>query len=225
MIDNFFHSLDWSVLTDVLISVIPALFCITIHELAHGLTAYRLGDGTAKEMGRLTLNPIRHIDIFGLIMLVIFKFGWAKPVPVNMRNFKKPRTGMALTAIAGPLSNILLATVVLFIYGLVYTPLGGGKNRGEDGVILSIIQRIALLSVTLAVFNLLPIPPLDGSKVAFSFLPDRIYWKLMRYERYGIIILILILNTRFFNETFGAVTMDLFDRFFSIAQFAHDLFR
>jgi len=223
MINDFFQNLDWSVLTDILITVIPALFCITIHELAHGFTAYRLGDGTAKEMGRLTLNPVRHIDIFGLIMLVIFKFGWAKPVPVNMRNFKNPRIGMAVTAIAGPLSNIMLATVVMFVYGLLYTPLGGGRGQGVGGVALSIINRTALICITLSVFNLLPIPPLDGSKVAFSFLPDHIYTKLMRYERFGFIALILFLNTRIFNETFGALTISLYDKFFNIAQFAYDL--
>jgi len=223
MINEFFQNLDWSVLTDILITVIPALFCITIHELAHGFTAYSLGDSTAKEMGRLTLNPIKHIDIFGLIMLVIFKFGWAKPVPVDMRNFKSPRAGMAITAIAGPLSNILLATVVLFVYGLLYTPLGGGGSRGAGGAALAIINRTALLCITLAVFNLLPIPPLDGSKVAFSFLPDQIYRKLMRYERYGFIVLILFLNTRLFNETFGALTESLYGVFFGIAQFAFDL--
>jgi len=223
MINNFFQNLDWSFLIDIQISVIPALFCITIHELAHGFTAYSLGDSTAKDMGRLTFNPIRHIDIFGLLMLAIFKFGWAKPVPVNMRNFKKPKTGMAVTAIAGPLSNILLAIIVMFIFGLVLTPLGGGGGQGPGWIALAIIQRIALLNVTLAAFNLLPIPPLDGSKVVFSFLSDHTYGKLMRYERYGMIVLILILNTKFFSETFGAVTMSVFNRFMNIAQFAYNL--
>ena len=103
--------LDWSALTDILISVIPALLCITFHELCHGLVAYKLGDNTAKDAGRLTLNPIKHIDIMGLLMIIVFKFGWAKPVPVNMNNFKKPKSGMAITALAGPVSNIFLSII------------------------------------------------------------------------------------------------------------------
>ena len=99
---NVMRNLDWSVPVQMLLSVIPALLCITLHELSHGFVAYKLGDNTAKDMGRLTLNPIKHLDIFGLLMMVVFKFGWAKPVPVNMRNFKHPKRGMALTALAGP---------------------------------------------------------------------------------------------------------------------------
>ena len=106
------RNLNWSVLTDMLLAVIPALICITLHELSHGFVAYKLGDNTAKNMGRLTLNPIKHIDIFGLIMMVVLKFGWAKPVPVNMRNFKNPKRDMAITALAGPLSNVLICRAV-----------------------------------------------------------------------------------------------------------------
>jgi len=223
MINDIFRNLDWSVLTGALLSVIPALICITLHELAHGFTAYSLGDNTAKNMGRLTLNPIKHIDVFGLLMMLVFRFGWAKPVPVDMRNFKRPRIGMAITAVAGPLSNIILAIIVLFIYGIVFTPLGGTNKREAGLIALDIIERTAYLSVALAVFNLMPIPPLDGSKVLFSFLSDRTYYKLMRYERYGFILLIIILNTRFFSNTIGAVTMALFRKFVVVAQAAFNL--
>ena len=108
---DIWNGLDWSVLTNLLLSIIPALVCITLHELAHGYVAYRLGDDTAKRAGRLTLNPLKHIDIMGLAMMVIFKFGWAKPVPVNMWKFKNPKKGMAITAAAGPLSNIIIAVI------------------------------------------------------------------------------------------------------------------
>ena len=220
---NIFNNLDWSVLSGALLSIIPALVCITIHELSHGFTAYKLGDNTAKDMGRLTFNPIKHIDIFGLLMMLIFRFGWAKPVPVNMRNFKKPRIGMAVTAIAGPLSNLALAALVLFVYGLVFVSLGGLQPHGPEGAALSIIERTAYLSVALAVFNLVPIPPLDGSKVLFSFLSDQVYYKLMRYERFGIILLIVVLNTRLFGNTIGTLTATLFNKMLVIAQAAFNL--
>jgi len=223
MFENIFRNLDWSWLISVLISIIPALLCITFHELAHGYTAYRLGDNTAKQMGRLTLNPIKHIDIFGLLMMVVFRFGWAKPVPVNMRNFKHPRGGMAITAIAGPLSNLVLAVIIMFIYGLVFTGLGGFNPQGFSRIVLEVIHRAAYLSVALAIFNLLPIPPLDGSKVVFSFLSDEFYYKLMRYEKYGMIILLILLNTGFFRSTFGWLTESLFNNMMAIAQAAYRL--
>jgi len=190
-------------LSDALIMIIPALICITIHELAHGFTAYKLGDSTAKEMGRLTLNPIKHLDPAGFIMIVIVGFGWAKPVPVDMRNFKHPKWYMAITALAGPVSNLVLASVVLLILGLVTTSLGifADSSTGhifysnETGLLIyRIISRMIMLNITLAVFNMLPIPPLDGSKVLFSLLPEKAYYKLMRYERYGMIALLIIVG-------------------------------
>jgi len=218
MINDFFGSFSWSTVTDALITVIPALICITIHELAHGFTAYRFGDRTAKDMGRLTLNPIKHIDVIGMLMLLLFKFGWAKPVPVDMRNFKRPRLDMAVTAFAGPASNIALAAVILFIYGLVFVPFGGLYGPAPGRVILRIIERTAYLSVALAVFNLIPFPPLDGSKVLFSFLSDKSYYKLMRYERYGVFVLLIIMNTPVFKMTVGLLTVKLYNILFAIAR-------
>ena len=198
------------VLMNALMRVIPILICITFHELAHGYTAFRLGDRTAKDMGRLTLNPIKHIDIFGLIMMMLFRFGWAKPVPVNMHNFQRPKLYMAITAIAGPVSNIILASVVLFLYGLFYEALGGDFSVGAGAIARELIENTAIISVFLAVFNLMPIPPLDGSKVLFSLLPEDIYYKLMRYERFGIIILILAINTSIFQNTIGKLAEAIF---------------
>ena len=122
-LQSIWHGLDWSYLLNIVLSVVPALLCITFHEVSHGWVAYRLGDPTAKDAGRLTLNPLKHIDMMGLLMMVVFKFGWAKPVPVNMMRFRNPKRGMALTALAGPVSNVLLALVFLFLYGLLYRAL------------------------------------------------------------------------------------------------------
>jgi len=188
----------------MILRIIPALLCITIHELAHGYTAYKLGDRTAKDLGRLTLNPIKHIDPVGMLMMLIIGFGWAKPVPVDMRNFKHPKWYMAITALAGPVSNIILAAIIWFILGLVTTSLGVFYDVGTGMAFIEttagftvfrIIRNTILLSVALAVFNMLPIPPLDGSKVLFSLLPERLYYKLMRYERYGMIALLLIMSS------------------------------
>lgn len=215
-------NLNWSVLTDMLLAVIPALICITLHELSHGFVAYKLGDNTAKNMGRLTLNPIKHIDIFGLIMMVVFKFGWAKPVPVNMRNFKNPKRDMAITALAGPLSNVLICCVVLFIYGLVYLPcnLAGTEFAGS---LLYAVYITAYLSIALAVFNIIPIPPLDGSKVLFSLMSDKSYMKLMRYERYGMLLLLVLIVTDVIGNPLYAATEFVFDKLFIFAEWGSAL--
>ena len=125
--------------------------------------------------------------------MLLFGFGWAKPVPINMNNFKNPKTGMAITALAGPVSNLLLAVVILFIYGLVFIPLSEAGNMGT--VLLEMLRTTAYLSCMLAIFNIIPIPPLDGSKILFSLLPEREYYKLMQYERYGMILLLVIIVT------------------------------
>lgn len=186
---NILNNLDFSVVTNALLTVIPALICIIFHEISHGFVAYKLGDNTAKQMGRLTLNPIKHIDIFGLVAMMVVHFGWAKPVPINPGNFKKPKTGMALTALAGPVTNILIAIIFIFIEGALLDTLSTGAI-GQT--ILYVIDLTVIFSIYLAIFNILPIPPMDGSKVFFAVFSDKIYFKLLRYERYGLLILIFI---------------------------------
>ena len=187
--ETFFQQFDWDGLLSLLGRVAGVFLCLTVHETCHGLAAYALGDPTAKRMHRLSLNPLHHIDWLGLASMVICGFGWAKPVPVDMRYFKKPKTGMALTALAGPVSNFLLALALLFIASLLsaFAPV--------NGVVLGLFSfcaNTAVLSIGRGLVNLVPIPPLDGSKVLFSLLPERAYYTLMRYERYGMAVLLLL---------------------------------
>ena len=219
---DVWSGLDWSMLINLVLSVIPALICIVLHELSHGLTAYWLGDDTAKHAGRLTLNPIRHIDWMGLVAMALFRFGWAKPVPVNMYRFKNPKRGMAVTALAGPVSNFLIAVVFLFLYGLLFQPLRTGSGVLGD-VLLQLIETTAVMSLSLGIFNLIPIPPLDGSKVLFSLLSDSAYEKLMRYERYGMILMIVLVLTGALSGGLSAAIGWAYNKLFFIAQFGYSL--
>ena len=186
---DLFQALDVGSLTEAATRLLGVFLCLTIHETCHGLAAYAMGDPTAKSMHRLSLNPLRHIDWIGLCMMFFCGFGWAKPVPVDPRYFKKPKQGMAVTALAGPVSNLLLALLLLLGTRLIYdfAPYTGVWNG-----IFRFLFDTAILSIGLGVFNLVPIPPLDGSKVLAAFLPDRAYFQLMRYERYGILLLLLL---------------------------------
>ncbi len=219
---NIWTNLDWSVLTNILFGIIPALICIVLHELSHGLVAYWLGDDTAKNAGRLTLNPIRHIDWMGLVAMALFHFGWAKPVPVNMYRFKNPKRGMAITALAGPVSNFIIAAVFLFLYGFLFYPL---RTGGFSRAILNMIATTATMSLSLGVFNLIPIPPLDGSKVLFSVLRDEAYAKLMRYERYGMIVMIALIATGALSGGLGSAINWMLDKMWFIVEFAGNLVR
>ena len=216
-IQTIWNGLDWSYLTNILLGVVPALLCITLHELAHGVVAYWLGDSTAKDAGRLTLNPLKHLDLMGLVMMVVFHFGWAKPVPVNMYRFKNPKWGMALTAVAGPGMNVLIAIVFLFLYGVLFTPLHG------EGIVLEMIYLTAYLSLSFAIFNIIPISPLDGSKVLGAVLPERHYATLMRYERYGMLLLLALVATGVLGRPLSDVTQTAFNKLFIFAEWGYRL--
>lgn len=189
-LSGLIQSIDWDFLESTLTRVLAVLLCLTVHETCHGLAAYALGDPTARDRRRLSLNPLRHIDWLGLAMMLAVGFGWAKPVPVDPRYFKKPKQGMALTALAGPVSNLLLALLAVFLSRVIYLYFPYG--RGGALAFEFLLYTLAPLSIGLGLFNLLPIPPLDGSKVLGAFLPDRAYFGLMRYERYGMFLLLAL---------------------------------
>lgn len=174
------------------------LLSLSVHEVAHGYAAYKLGDPTARNLGRLSLNPLKHLDPIGALCMLLFRFGWAKPVPINTRYFKKPKRDMAISALAGPLSNLIMAffAYIISCYLLYFGAKGGYiafdlswelvpiTEAGKIFYVLYLFfDTFFLLNISLAVFNLLPIPPLDGSRILFVILPDKLYFAVMKYEQ------------------------------------------
>ncbi|MBO7196752.1 MAG: site-2 protease family protein [Clostridia bacterium] len=184
-----------------ILSALAALIALTVHEYCHGYAAYRLGDDTAKNMGRLTLNPIKHLDPYGTLCMILFHVGWAKPVPVNSRNFKDPKKGFAITAAAGPISNIILAFVSALVYLLVFACVRDIPFAKKDFTyyfienLLLFIFIFHSVNIGLGLFNLLPIPPFDGSRLLYVILPPKAYFAVMKYERkiyYGVLVWLLL---------------------------------
>ena len=185
-------------ITQLVLSALCVLITLTVHEYAHGYAAYKLGDGTARSLGRLSLNPLRHLDPFGAVCMLLFHFGWAKPVPINPRNFKKPRRDFAITAAAGPLANILMAFLSAPIFLLLNNLFRYSSVPFLNALMtntLLFIYYFHRINIGLGVFNLLPIPPFDGSRIINLILPPKLYFKIMRYERYiywGVVIWLLL---------------------------------
>ena len=202
-ISQWFRQLDFSYVISLGISALAAILCICVHESAHGLAALALGDPTAKQQGRISLNPLRHVDLVGLVMLAVAHVGWAKPVRIDPRYFKNPKAGMALTALAGPVSNFLLAFLTGFVAALCY--FGSELHSGSKLLyyLFEFFYATTIISCGLGVFNLIPISPLDGSKVLYAFLPERAYFTLMRYERYGMFLLIALVMFGALNGILG----------------------
>ena len=226
-LSNWFQGIDLSRVIQWLMFGGAALIAISVHESSHALSASWLGDDTAKRMGRISLNPLRHLDPVGFLMMVVAHFGWAKPVPVNMYRFKNPKLGMALTAAAGPVSNVLLAFLFgVGLYSCLYAGdeslwrmwLGYTAPSGGLYYLTLFLYICFVLNAGLAVFNLIPVSPLDGSKVLAIFLPDKAHQWLMRYERYGFIVLALLLFTGVLDKPLSFLRDGLMDGVAALAE-------
>ncbi|HLS53351.1 MAG TPA: site-2 protease family protein [Tissierellaceae bacterium] len=192
---------------DYIYNIPGLLVAIVFHELAHGLTAYILGDDTAKKANRLTINPIKHIDPIGFISMFIFGFGWAKPVPVNPLNFKRRKRDMLLVSLAGPLSNFLIAIITIFIFNHVQI---------SSPILARVLVLLLWYNIMLGIFNLLPFPPLDGSKILASLLPGRIEFYFYKYERYLRLLLILLIFTNWIDKILSPIINAILDLLFIV---------
>ncbi len=207
-----------SILINILLSMPVILLALSLHETAHGYVAWKCGDNTAYNLGRLTLNPIKHLDPMGFVSMLIFGFGWAKPVPINTRAFRNPKRGMALSALAGPVANLILGLISAVFYAL-FSALMLKASVTDAPEILSnalyfaalLCQLGALYNFLFMAFNLIPVPPFDGSRVALLFLPQRFYFSIMRYERQimlGLLVALLVLS-RFNISPFSWIAEEL----------------
>lgn len=196
LLDLIQSGFDRNVLIQLLLSLPVIILALCVHETAHGWVAYKLGDPTAKNLGRLSLNPFKHLDLFGFLAMLTIGIGWAKPVPINARNFQNPRVGMALSGIAGPVSNLVMGFISILLYAVAWT-ISVIVGDSPVALALEILQMLfyigGLLNFSLAIFNLIPVPPFDGSRFIYIFLPTKWYFKVMKYERYTGLVLIAIL--------------------------------
>lgn len=204
----------------VLMSSVFVVFCtMPIHEFAHAFVATKLGDPTPRLQGRLTLNPFAHIDLIGALMILIVGFGYAKPVPVNIRNFKNRKVGMGLTAAAGPAANLIMAFVFLTLYAISY------YNGTEFAQIVGLFfYYAAYINTSLAVFNLIPIPPLDGSRILAIIIPNKYYYQIMQYERYIMIGVMILLFTGILNTPLSFLVQKVFNGILYIVSNLFSLF-
>lgn len=196
--------INMSYLINKIIMVPMVLIALTFHELAHGWVSKKQGDPTPDMTGRMTLNPLAHLDPVGAILMLLTGFGWAKPVQINPRYYKDPKKGMALTALAGPVSNFILAVLAMLIYGIcfvIYAKTGALADAMGD--IASLTMQFVSLNLCFMIFNFIPIPPLDGSRVLGVFLSNEAYFKLQQYERYSFILIIILSAAGVFDKIIG----------------------
>ena len=201
LLSKFFYYLNLNFgISSLLFSLPGIILALTVHEYCHALAAYAMGDNTAKQYGRLTLNPIAHMDPLGFLCLIVTRrFGWAKPVPVNDMNFRNRRKGMLLVSLAGPMSNFLAAMLIAAVLTIFYKSMGG-ISRG-------ILQIAYIINLSIGAFNLLPIPPLDGSKILDAFLNDRQRFFMRRYAMYSNMLMLILIFSGIIGRVLGPVIM------------------
>ncbi len=202
----------WDVVIYILSALAVIFLTMPVHEAAHALAADKLGDPTPRYQGRYTLNPFAHIDWLGALSIILFGFGWAKPVQVNPRNFDNPKRDMAITALAGPVANLVVAFASLLLCNL-----GVFLTRfiaaGFVYYVAVFFSYVASINISLAVFNLIPIPPLDGSRLLSAFLPDSVYYKIMRYERILMLVVLLLCYTGILGTPLGYLSNKIYNAF------------
>lgn len=227
----------------MVLSLPVILFALSFHEMSHAFVAYKLGDPSARNLGRLTLNPTKHIDPIGFLCMVLFRFGWAKPVPINSRNFRNPRRGMALSGLAGPVSNVILAignTVLLrvalalcvrffpedlnavaknILFG---TDLTVGTPFMIAAILVMMLYLGVIINLSYALFNLIPLPPLDGSRIFYIFLPPKWYFGVMKYERYIQIAMLIALWTGILTLPLSGAVSGITDGLFFLSGISRD---
>ena len=189
------------------------LIALMFHELAHGWVSIKLGDPTPRMQGRMTLNPLAHLDPVGTLLMILTGFGWAKPIQINPRYYKDPKKGMALTALAGPLTNFLLAVIAMLLYGIIFVIMvKTGLFVNSINAMARLLMQFVTLNLCFMVFNFIPIPPLDGSRILGIFLSNSAYFKLQQYERYSFIAIILLSATGAFDRIIGTGVYSVFNQ-------------
>ena len=205
-------------ISDIIYLAIGVILSMSIHEVAHGLVSYWMGDPTAKLEGRLSLNPFKHIDWAGLVCLLFFGFGWAKPVPIDSRYYKDAKTGIIWTSFAGPVANFLLSFICVFLFYALYKFAPQFIFTAAGNFISSVLSYTGLISTGFGIFNLIPIPPLDGSKVVFSFLPDDKYYKFIEGSPWMNFLFIALIFTGVLNSPLGMLRTQMISFFEMIAK-------
>lgn len=200
-------------ISDIIYLAIGVILSMSIHEVAHGLVSYWMGDPTAKLEGRLSLNPFKHIDWAGLVCLLFFGFGWAKPVPIDSRYYKDAKTGIIWTSFAGPVANFLLSFICVFLFYALYKFAPQFIFTAAGNFISSVLSYTGLISTGFGIFNLIPIPPLDGSKVVFSFLPDDKYYKFIEGAPWMNFLFIALIFTGVLNSPLGMLRAQMISFF------------